>query len=301
MEQMRYDHDMALFLTVVDKGGFSAAARAVGQTHSAISKRVRQLEDRLGAQLLVRTTRTMRLTGAGERYVYEAREIMERITALESEISDGTSQLKGKIRLTTSNAFGKMHIVPAVIYFMQLHPEIEVDLTLTDAVVDIVQDDFDMAVRNATLPDSSLIGRKLMTNRRVVCASPEYLARQGVPNTPEDLARHACLRLNLSSVFNEWGLKVHSEQRLRLGPGFACNSLEALHVACVAGLGIAWLPMFLIGPDLETERLTPVLDAYRDVSTDSAISIVRPAGHFVPARVRALTEFFVERFRASIL
>lgn len=291
---------MALLLTVVDAGGFSAAAREIGQTHSAISKRISQLEDRLGAQLLVRTTRAMRLTQAGERYVCEAREIVDRIRALESEISEGTKQLQGRIRITTSSAFGKMHVVPALTDFMKLHPGIEIDLTLTDAVVDIVQGNFDMAVRNAAMPDSNLIARKLLTNRRVICAAPDYLAQHGKPETPAALAQHACLRLNLSSTFNEWGLLSPNGARLRLGPGFSCNSLEALHSACVAGLGIAWLPMFLIAGDLESGRLSSVLEEYRDTATDSAISIVRPSGDIVPARIRALTEFFVERFRTPI-
>ncbi|MEP5154742.1 LysR family transcriptional regulator [Planktotalea sp.] len=301
MEQMRHDLDMALLLAVVDEGGFSAAARAIGQTHSAVSKRVSQLEERLGAQLLIRTTRSMRLTQAGERYVAEAREIMARITVLESEISDGSAKLQGKIRLTTSNAFGQMHVVPAIVDFMKQHPEIEVDLTLTDAVVDIVRGNFDLAVRNAALPDSSLVAVKLLTNRRIVCASPEYVRRRGTPAVPEDLINHACLRLNVSSAFNEWGLKSQGATRFQLGRGFACNSIEALHAACLASLGIAWLPMFLVGADLEAGKLSPLLDEYRDVSTDSMISVIRPAGDIVPARIRTLTDFFVDRFRASIL
>lgn len=301
MEQMKNDLDMSVLLSVVDEGGFSAAARATGQTHSAISKRIRQLEDRLGAQLLIRTTRRMRLTEAGERYVRGVRDILERIDLLETEITEGTGQLQGKIRLTASNAFGQMHVVPAIVAFMRQHPGIEIDLTLTDSIVDVVQDRYDVAVRNATLPDSSLVARKLMTNRRVVCAAPEYLLRHGRPERPEDLADHACLRLNISNNFNAWGLIRPPDARMRLGPGFACNSLEALHTACLAGLGIAWLPMFLVGPDLECDRLVPLLDAHRDPATDSTISLVRPAGDIVPARTRTLIDFMVERFRGQIL
>lgn len=298
---MKHDLDMGLFLTVVDEGGFTAAARVVGQTHSSISKRVRQLEDRLGAQLLIRTTRNMRLTDAGERYVLEAREIMQRITALENELSDNRNRLKGKIRLTTSNAFGQMHVVPALVEFMNAHPDINIDLTLTDAVVDIVQENFDMAVRNATLSDSSLIARKLMTNRRMVCGSPAYFEKNGLPKSPSDLKNHACLTLSISSAFNDWGLQVKDGTRPTLGAGFSCNSLEALHAACVAGLGIAWLPMFLVADDFETERLVTALDEYRDAASDSVISIVRPSSDLVPARVKALTEFFVERFRSKMI
>lgn len=299
LEQMRYDLDMALVLAVVDKGSFSAAARAMGQTHSAVSKRIGQLEQRLGVQLLIRSTRSMKLTEAGEHYVLEARDILHRIISLEDRIADGGDRLRGRIRITTSNAFGQMHVVPAVLEFMEVHPEVEIDLTLTDVVDDVVRDGFDVAIRSAALPDSSLVARKLLTNRRVVCAAPSYVERRGRPNSPEDLADHACLRLNLPSAFNQWELR--SVQQVRLGPGFACNSIEALHAACKAGAGIAWLPMFLIGPDLEAGRLMPLLDDYRDPATDSTISILRPAGDIVPARTRAVISFLAERFRKLIV
>lgn len=299
MERMRHDLDMALVLAVVDEGSFSAAARAMGQTHSAVSKRIGQIEQRLGVQLLIRSTRSMRLTEAGEHYVLEARDILHRIASLEERIADGGAGLRGRIRVTTSNAFGQMHVVPAIVKFMELNPEIEIDLTLTDVVVDIVRDGFDVAIRSAALPDSSLVAFKLLTNRRVVCAAPGYIERRGRPNRPEDLADHACLRLNLPSAFNQWTLK--STHQVRLGPGFACNSIEALHAACIAGTGIAWLPMFLIGHDLKAGRLVSLLDDYRDPAVDSTISVLRPAGDIVPARTRALIDFLSERFRKLIV
>ncbi len=294
---MRHDTDLSLFHAVLEAGSFSGAARALGMTHSAVSKRMAALEDRLGAQLLVRSTRQMRLTEAGETYATETRDLLARLTAVETEISEGSAALKGRIRLTSSNALGQIHVVPALFAFMDTHPGVEIDLTLTDAIVDVVRDRMDVAIRSADLPDSSLVARKLMTNRRVICAAPAYLSWRGTPSRPDDLTDHACLRLNLPGAFNHWGLRWSDDQKRRLGSGFACNSLETLHTACLQGHGLAWLPMFLIARDIEDGSLVPVLDDFRDREADTTISIVRPELDLVPKRTRALIDFMVAWFR----
>lgn len=297
VERMRHDLDIALFHAVLDAGSFSGAARALGQTHSAVSKGIGRLEDRLGVQLLVRSTRQMRLTEAGETYASETRDLLARLRDVEAEIAEGTGSLRGRIRVTTSNALGQRHVVPMLLEFMAAHPEVEIDLTLTDAIVDVVRERMDLAIRSAALRDSGLITRRLMPNRRVVCAAPAYLTRCGVPERPADLAHHGCLRLNLSGAFNAWGLRWGADQRRRLGTGFSCNSLETLHLACLGGHGIAWLPMFLVSRDIEAEALVPLLDEHRDPASDTTISIVRPDVERVPKRTRALIDFLVERFR----
>lgn len=297
---MRHDLDIALFHAVIDAGSFSGAARALGLTHSAVSKRIGLLEDRLGVQLLLRSTRQMRLTEAGETYAAETRPLLTRLREVETEIAEGMTTLKGRIRVTSSNALGKMHLVPALFDFMCTHPGVEIDLTLTDAIVDVIRDRMDIAVRSAALPDSNLVARKLMTNRRVVCAAPAYLAQHGMPERPSDLAQHACLRLNLPSAFNDWGL-VWDTDRRRMASGFACNSLETLHAACRAGHGIAWLPMFLVARDIDSGALVPLLDEYRDSKSDTDITIVRPDTELVPRRTRALIDFLSDRFRKLAL
>jgi DNA-binding transcriptional LysR family regulator len=291
LEQMRHDTDLAVFHAVLAAGSFSGAARQLGLTHSAVSKRINSLEERLGVALLVRTTRQMRLTEAGEIYAAETAELLARLEAVENEIVEGTGAVRGRIRVTTSNALGEMHVVPLLLDFMRAYPQVEIDLTLTDAIVDVVRSGVDLAIRSATLQDSSLIARKLMTNRRVVCASADYVARHGAPESPSDLADHACLRLNLPGAFNNWGLRWSADAKPQLGRGFACNSLATLHFACLQAHGIAWLPMFLVSSDLKSKRLVPLLDGHHDPASDTAIAAVWPAATIMPKRTRTLIDF----------
>ncbi len=288
--------ELEILLAVVDHGSFSAAARMLGYTPSAVGKRVHQMEQRLRVPLLVRSTRRMALTEAGQRYVEEARDLISRLTALEEDISDDAKNLRGTIRLTSSAALGRLHIVPLVIEFMEHHPEVEVDLLVTDKIVDLVGEGFDLAIRSGVLPDSSLISRKLMDNRRMPCAAPTYLDQHGVPRQPEELTGHRCLRLAHERQLSDWGFNRMSGSAIRLGSGLSCNSLDALHAACCAGRGIAWLPEFLITHDLRNGRLVDVLTDYSEVGAGGGIFLLRPETTFLPRRVRSLIEFLTGRF-----
>ena len=288
--------EMEILLSVVDHGSFSAAARALGYTPSAVGKRVHQLEQRLKVPLLVRSTRRMTLTEAGQRYVEEARDILVRLTALEEDIADRGESLSGTIRLTSSAALGRLHVVPLVIEFMKRHPEVEIDMLLTDKIIDLVGDGFDLAIRSGVLPDSSLVSRTLMNNRRVPCAAPGYLEQTGAPQQPEELAAHRCLRLGQERQISDWGFTRTPGSPARLGSGFSCNSLEALHAACRAGHGIAWLPEFLISDDLRIGRLLPVLTDHVKSGAGGAIFVIRPEAAFLPRRVRAMVDFLAGRF-----
>ncbi|WP_298855210.1 LysR family transcriptional regulator [uncultured Ruegeria sp.] len=288
--------EIEILLTVVDHGSFSAAARVLGYTPSAVGKRVYQLEQRLRVPLLVRSTRRMTLTEAGQRYVAGARDILARLTTLEEDIADDAGNLSGTIRLTSSAALGQLHVVPLVIEFMELNPEVEIDLLLTDKIVDLVGEGFDIAVRSGVLPDSSLISRKLMNNRRVPCAAPAYLEQHGVPRQPEELTSHRCLRLGQEKQLSDWGFMRSVGGLSRFGPGFSCNSLDALHAACRAGRGIAWLPEFLVSHDLHIGRLLPVLPDHMEPSAGGGIYILRPEMPFLPLRIRAFVDFLADRF-----
>ncbi|WP_233266469.1 LysR family transcriptional regulator [Cobetia sp. L2A1] len=294
MEHMKAYTELDVFHAVLDAGTFTGAARQLGITHSAISKRIALLEQRLGAQLWVRSTRKMRLTEAGEVYALETRDLMERLRTVEQEITAGSSALKGRIRISCSNALGKLHIMPLLLGFMERYPEVVLDLTLTDAVVDMVHEGMDLAIRSTTLPDSGLIARRLATNLRVICASPDYLAHHGTPHSVSSLSEHVSLILNLPGGFNAWGLSSLPEMRC----GFLSNSLEALHAACLNGCGIACLPHYLIADDVNMGRLTPLLAPVRGESTDTSLFIVRPDTTILPRRVRVLIDFLVESFEA---
>ncbi|MCY1300162.1 HTH-type transcriptional regulator dmlR [compost metagenome] len=290
--------DMAILIAVVDAGGFSPAARRLNMTHSAISKRVQRLEERLGAQLILRTTRTMALTEAGGRYVREARPILEDILALEAAIVHDSDAPRGTLKVTASNVFGHHQLVPAVIDFMRIHPDIRVNLTLTDAIIDIRQERIDVAIRSGVLSDPSLVAHKLGSNERLICASPAYLEAHGVPAKPSDLSRHLCLKLNFESRFNDWEFRSSSSREIRMEGGFTCNSLEAIRTVCLEGAGIARLPEFMVSDDVKAGRLTPLLQEFSRPS-DSAIYALRAASDFVPARTRVFIEFLANRFASA--
>jgi len=290
--------EMAMFLAVVDHGSFSAVARSMGQTPSAIGKRVRLLEERLGVDLLIRSTRRMALSEAGQRYSEEAREILARVTALEEDITDGADHLRGTVRLTAPTAYGQRYVVPVITDFLRTHTGVEVDLLLTDKRIDLVSEGIDLAIRTGVVADSTLIARRLGAYRRTICVSPDYLATHGAPEGPADLGLRRCLKLPHERTPVDWGLE--SAERVgtrRLGAGFICNSLDALHRACLEGEGIACLPDFLAQDSIRQGRLTAVLQDHRDPTTTGDILIIRPETSLTPRRVRTLIEALVAQLR----
>jgi len=286
--------DMAILLAVVDARGFSPAARKLKMTHSAISKRVQRLEYRLGTQLLSRTTRTLSLTQAGERYVQLARPILEDIQALEAAVVHESEAPRGTLKVSAPDALGQYYVVPALIDFMRLYPAIKIDLTLTDAILDIRHERIDVAIRSGVLSDPSLVAHKLSAKERVVCASPAYLEAHGVPVEPGELAGHSCLKLNFETRFNDWDFRSSTSKAIPIEGTFTCNSLDAIRTLCLAGTGIARLPRYMVSEDVQAGRLIPLLQAFSGPTT-SGIYAVRAAGDYVPARTRVFIAFLTER------
>lgn len=292
--------DMAILIAVVDAHGFSPAARKLKMTHSAISKRVQRLEERLGTQLLSRTTRSMTLTQAGEKYVQAARPILEDIQALEAAVVHESDAPRGTLKVSAPNALGQYHVVPALIDFMRLYPDLKIDLTLTDAIVDIRHERIDVAIRSGKLSDPSLVAHELSANERLVCASPAYLQAHGVPADPGALVDHPCLKLNFESRFNDWEFRTSTSRTIPIEGGFTCNSLDAIRTLCLAGTGIARLPRYMVNEDVQAGRLIPLLQAFSSPST-SAIYALRAAGDYVPAKTRVFIAFLAERLTAACL
>jgi len=289
---------MAMFLAVVDHGSFSAAARSMGQTPSAIGKRMRLLEERLGVDLLIRSTRRMALSEAGQRYSEEAREILARVTALEEDITNGAEHLRGTVRLTAPTAYGQRYVVPVITDFLRAHPGVEINLLLTDKLVDLVGEGVDLAIRTGVAADSTLIARRLGAYRRTICACPDHLAAQGAPEGPADLGLRRCLKLPHERTPADWGLdRAKGAGTRRLGAGFICNSLDALHRACLAGEGIACLPDFLAQDSIRQGRLTAILQDQRDPTSAGDILIIRPETTLLPRRVRTLIDALVAQLR----
>jgi len=286
---------MAVFARVVDDGGFSAAARVLGMSKSAVSKQVSALEDRLGARLLNRTTRRMSLTESGAALIDNCRRVLAEAEAAEIAVGALQSAPSGVLRINAPVTFGATHLAPALPDFLARHPLVTIDITLNDRMVDLIDEGYDLAVRITRLADSSLIARKLAPGRRVMVAAPSYLERRGRPATLAELTGHDCLAYSYISADEEW--RFHGptgEETVRVGSRLRANSGEVLLAAAIAGAGIAALPTFICGADLAAGRLARVLPDYDNRSF--AVYAVWPAGRHPSPKLRAFVDFLAERF-----
>jgi DNA-binding transcriptional LysR family regulator len=284
---------MAVFARVVEANGFTAAARTLGLSKAAISKQMARLEDRLGVRLLNRSTRRLGLTEAGRDYYERARRILAEIE--EAELSAASRQVNphGLLRVNAPVTFGQMHLAPLLPAFMRRYPQVRVDLVLNDRFVDLIEEGFDLAVRVADLPSSSLIARRLCRARHVVAASPAYLQARGVPSHPRDLARHDCLLYSYLSSGEEWlFLDGDAAFGVRVGGPLRANNGDVLRHAAIAGLGIVYTPDFIVADALAAGLLTPLLENWR--LPEAGIHAVYPPGRPLGAKLRVFVEFLAE-------
>ncbi len=289
--------DITLFLRVLDLGSISAAARSLGLSVAVASQRLKRLERELGVRLLHRTTRRLHATPEGMALAEQGRPLVEDLDALASGLRQAGTDVAGTLRVTASASFGRQYISPLVPEFLARHPRITLSLDLDDQLLDLVSAGFDLAVRIGALADSSLVARRLADNRRVVCASPDYLRRRGWPRTPQDLAAHDCLLLAGSRGRQDvWRLGdgQGGEIAVRVRGRFESNFGEALRDAVLAGLGIALHSTWHVCEDLRSGRLVQLLPEYPIGST--GIHAVMPQRRLVPPRVRAFVDFLAERF-----
>jgi len=294
--------EMDVFVTAADAGSFSAAGRKLNLSPSAVSKLISRVEDRLGTRLLVRTTRALQLTPEGEVYLARARRILAEIEETESALSSGARAVpRGRLRVSVSVGFGVMYVLPLVQEFLTLYPEIELDISLNDEVIDLVEERADIAIRAGVLRDSRLKARKLLETRRIVIASPAYLERHGTPRTPDDLERFNCLRFNFRSSFDEWLFRdPQSGERFSrtVAGNFLANSGATLRNLCLRGMGLARLGQFHVERDLTEGRLVPVLGAY-DADDRELIHAVFAGHEYMAGRIRAFVDFLAERLREA--
>ena len=288
---------MAVFARVVEAASFTAAARQLGISKSAVSKAVAALEDRLGARLLNRTTRRLALTEVGQAF-YErcARVVAE---AEEAELAVTRLQVapRGTLRVNAPVSFGMRHLGPVLGEFMVRHPELEVDIDLSDRFVDLIEEGYDVAVRITRLADSSLIARRIADNRMIVCAAPAYWARHGRPGRPGDLAAHDCLIYSYGATRGEWAFLVDGRAiRVRVSGRLQANNGDLHLAAALDGCGVASLPEFICGPALADGCLEAVLSEF--MPEPAGIHAIYPHNRHLSAKVRAFVDFLVERFRA---
>lgn len=287
---MNIEH-LKLFVRLAATNNISLAGKELGLSPAVASSHVNKLEEALGVRLVHRTTRKVSLTEDGVAFLPHAEEVLASVVAARAAVGSGDASPKGTLRVTASSSFGRMHVVPALKGFLSRYPDLSIDLRLTDTIVDLVEGGFDIAIRNADLKDSSLIARKLAPDKRIVCASPEYLETFGIPDSPHDLRNHQCINLiGLEAlVFDtpEGRLNIKTRGILQTDHG------EAVRDACAAGIGIAMSSTWNVYKHLQQRTLVQVLQDFSLVS-ETAIWAVYPSSRLLAPKVRVFIDYFAK-------
>jgi len=286
---------MQLFVRVVDSGSYTAAADQMEISRALASKLVQALEDQLGVRLLHRTTRKLSLTEAGERYYQRVSEILGSLNEAEALAAEFQADPRGRLRVSAPMSFAIHHLGAAVAEFQQRHPRIELELTLNDRQVDLVEEGFDMAVRIAKLADSSLVARRIAPCRMLLVASPDYLRRAGEPQHPQELVEHNYLSYTLAARRDEIVLVSGAEREtVNLNGSLRVNNGDVIASAAAAGLGFCISPSFLVWQRLQRGELVQLLPQWQ--IPEIAVHAVYPAGRTLPAKTRSFIDYLVERF-----
>lgn len=287
---------METFVRVVDRGGFSAAAQDLRISRAMVSRHVQELEARLGARLLHRTTRRVSLTEAGQVYYDRSAHLLAELSAADSEVGEMHTRPRGTLRVNGPVVFGSLHLAAAVAAYMAAFPEVKIELTLNDRTVDLVEEGFDCAIRIGRLADSSLMARRLAPCKLVIVAAPDYLARRGTPVVPGDLTKHDCIRYMYGDGGDIWhfqgpdgplAVRVHGQLRT--------NNGDAMRIAASRGMGIAVTPSFIVSEELARGTLVPLLKGW-GAADEMAVHAVYPPGRNPSAKLRSFIDFLVPRF-----
>lgn len=287
---------MQMFVRVVETGSFSAVAKEMNSTQPTISKNIAELESWLGAKLLNRSTRSLRLTETGTDYYERCVAILSDVEDAEQMVGQLQTQPRGTVRVSTVVAFGRLHLVPRMQAFFKRYPQITVDIRLNDRVVDLVEEGVDVAIRMGELADSSLIAKKLCTSPFVTVATPEYFKANGIPRHPRDLRDHNYLVYSDAGLRSETRFKDQDEPfYVKVEGNLTTNNTEALRAALLTGIGIARTPRWLVGDAIDDGRLVPVLEPFQP--DPHAIHAVYPPGRHLPSKVRSFIDFIGEEFK----
>ena len=291
----RFD-DLKALVAVIEAGSFTAAAERLGIAKSAVSRRIAALEERLGAQLLRRTTRRLSLTESGQGFYDRSVRILADLDEAEAAVAEEHGELRGKLRIALPLSFGIRHMCEPIADFSRLHPRIEFDLDLNDRRVDLVEEGADLAIRIGHLSDSSLIARRLFESHTIVCASREYLDRHGTPEVPEDLADHDCLVYGNIADPGRWPFRDAEghDRSTDVSVAMKATSGDFIVESAVRGLGVAQSPSFIAGEHVRRGELVPLLTKYATPKLPG-YAVYPPARH-LSSRVRAFIDFVAERF-----
>jgi DNA-binding transcriptional LysR family regulator len=286
--------EIVAFTRVVELESFTKAARRLGISKSMVSRRVAALEKRLGAKLIVRSTRGLNPTEAGRIFAERAARSLAELAEAEAAVGEGEREPSGVLRIAAPLSFGILHVGPALAEFAQQYPRINIEVSLSDRFVDLVEDGFDAGVRIGVLKDSALVGRKLSPIRGLLAASPDYLGKHGRPRTPRDLLQHRCLSYSGVAAEEQWRFRSGGRwQAMKPVPVFRADNGEVLRDAAVASLGIAALPSFILSPSLESGALELILTDF--ALPERGLYVLRHPGT-PPLRLRLLIDFLAARF-----
>jgi DNA-binding transcriptional LysR family regulator len=294
---MHYSFDnIAAFVQVVESGSISAAAQRLNLAKSVVSKRITDLEAELGVDLFHRSTRGVVATDKGIAFHLRAREIMRELDSAADEITDRSDDLCGQFRIAAPMSFGTMVLAPLLFSFLRRHSRLEVALNLDDRMVDILGEGYDLAIRIGRLRDSSLVARKLAVSPRVVCCSPDYVKKNGLPSTIEEIANHSCIGYANTHSSQLWqfdpGRRGDEPRSLTIRSRIVANNGEAMRDAAIAGLGLAVLPVFIVAKALANGELINALPDARPV--DDTIYAIYPHTRHVAQKVRAIIDHLVQ-------
>jgi DNA-binding transcriptional LysR family regulator len=297
--------DMDLFVRVVKNGGLAVAGREVGLSPASMSARINTLEQRYGLRLLNRTTRHVSTTEAGRKFYDDCVSILADVKEAEAQLLSVKESFAGPLRITATSDMGQQHIVPLLSRFIEQHPEIKPHLYLTDGIVNLTEQSFDLGVRYGHLPDSSLIVRKLAASHRVVCASPDYLKRKGIPETPQALTEHDCLvMVRATEPLTNWYFQTtKGVETVAINAARSTNDGALIRQWALEGAGIALKSCLDVAADLKTGRLLTVLDDFmQDFNKQSTIGgsdlqLVYPSRQYMPQRVQGFIDLLVDHFQ----
>jgi DNA-binding transcriptional LysR family regulator len=289
--------EMRVFVRAIERGTFAGAASDLRLTPSAVSKLVRRLEARLGVRLVNRTTRKLALTAEGETYFHSGRQLIEAMAGLEQEVAASASHPRGLLRINTPVSLGVRHLAPSLMDFHRRYPDVRVNLSLTDRVVDFYAEQVDVAVRMGPLSDSRLISRKIAEIEPVIVASASYVERFGVPKCPRDLAQHRCIVFTAPGR-SRWGFKTvdGGVEYIDVVGSFASDSLQCILQLALQGAGIAKLADFLVAESVRSGELIPVLADQQLEESASVFAVFAPGTQKIP-KVRVFLDFLIERFQ----
>ncbi|MDW9525671.1 LysR family transcriptional regulator [Sinorhizobium meliloti] len=286
---------MRIFVQVVESGGFAPAAKVLHMSPPSVTRAVAKLEDLIGTRLLVRTTRSLKLTAAGEGYVADCRRILAEIAEAEANAAGSFTAPAGLLTVTAPALFGRIHVLPVILDFLDHYPAMQVKTIFVDRVTNLVDEGLDVAIRIASLPATGLVARRIGSVRQVLCGSPDYFACFGEPGSPQELARHRIIGREGLFGHSEWLFGRDNNIRVPISPRLICNTNDAVLAAAVAGWGLSRFQSYQVAPDVIAGRLKVILADYEREPVP--IHIVHAEGRMVSARVRAFVDFAAVRFR----